>query len=357
MTITGYEIDFLPVGEESKSGDAILFRYLEDDEFKIILIDGGHGESGGVKTSDTILNHMREYYYPNGPEKMRIDHIICSHPDSDHVGGLEEIMDKCDVGTFWINNPEHYIHYDNLENDHKTEKFCKSNADTVRGLIIAANRNHIPVEHPLQGELIGPLVVCSPSEDFYKKLVKGELERQGGAEANFKKVITNVINWIRAAWGIDYLYRYPTTSVCNESSTVLFGNSMANGDKILLTADAGIEALSESYEYLEVAHRYTSGSLNFMQMPHHGSRHNVNTKVLDALLGKKIPRSSHNRGHSVASVARQANDYPRKAVVHAFMTRGYSCYRTAGQSIRYPRGDWGPITPIPYPDIVESPDE
>ena len=110
MAITGYEIDFLPVGEESASGDAILFRYKEDGEFKVILIDGGHKESHGVKTSDTILSHLRKNYFPDATEnnEMHIEHIVCSHPDSDHVGGLQEIMEQCSVGTFWINNPLDY---------------------------------------------------------------------------------------------------------------------------------------------------------------------------------------------------------------------------------------------------------
>ena len=97
MAITGFEIDFLSVGEKTDSGDAILFRYEENGRYKVILIDGGHKYSDGVKTSDTIMNHMRKYYFPMvaSNAEMVIDHIICSHPDNDHVGGLPEIMETC----------------------------------------------------------------------------------------------------------------------------------------------------------------------------------------------------------------------------------------------------------------------
>lgn len=110
MTITGFEIDFLPVGEETKSGDAILCRYIEDGFSRVILIDGGYQQ-----TSEIILHHMKEYYYPTSDySDMRIDHIICSHLDQDHIGGLKDVMQKCDVGTLWINNPLDYVNYSSL---------------------------------------------------------------------------------------------------------------------------------------------------------------------------------------------------------------------------------------------------
>lgn len=366
MAITGFEIDFLPVGEESKSGDAILFRYKEYGEYKVILIDGGHKESKGVKTSDTILEHMRKYYYPaaNSDAEMRIDHIVCSHPDSDHVGGLQEVMEKCSVGTLWINSPLDYVNYNELEDEYSTEKFSKGNADTVDKLINVAEQKNIPVDPPLQGEVIGPFVVCSPSDEFYKILVKGELERQGGGRTKFKKAAAKIAKLIKAIWDRDALEDYPATSVCNESSTVLFGNFTDGEHKILLTADAGIEALSRSHKYLEGAYRYISGSMTFMQIPHHGSRHNVNTKVLDDILGRRFSENGvGTRGSAFASVAREADDHPRKAVTNAFITRGFLCAATKGNTMWYHRGDmpsrrgWHRVTLIEYAQEVEALDE
>ena len=369
MTVIGFEIDFLPVGEESKSGDAILFRYKEEyDKQKIILIDGGHKESKNVKTSDTILNHMRRCYYPNSRAEMHIDHIVCSHPDKDHIGGLQGVMEQCSVGTFWINNPLDYVNYSEFEDGSGDEKFYKSHVDRVEQLIGIADQKNISVKSPLQGESIGPLVVCSPSAEFYKDLVRGELTRQLGGKNKFMQTLveaakrTKIIKWVRAEWGKDDLEDYPVTSVRNESSTVLFGNLMNGEYKFLLTADAGVEALSRSYGYLKDIHGYISGSMKFVQMPHHGSRRNVNTKVLDHILGNKILRGSSERGYSFASVAKESEDYPRKAVINAFSTRGFVCSSTAGRNIWYRenlpgRYDDGPIPCIPYSDEVEALDE
>jgi len=40
-----YEIDFLPVGNGDKSGDAILIRWQDNEKYKIMIVDGGTKES------------------------------------------------------------------------------------------------------------------------------------------------------------------------------------------------------------------------------------------------------------------------------------------------------------------------
>jgi hypothetical protein len=61
----GYEIDFLPVGEESKGGDAIALRYGNlygsRDEQTVIIVDGGYTDDG-----EALVKHIVDYYgtYP-----------------------------------------------------------------------------------------------------------------------------------------------------------------------------------------------------------------------------------------------------------------------------------------------------
>ena len=314
MTITGFEIDFLPVGEKSSSGDAIFFRYREGSGFKIILIDGGYRES-----AVTILNHMHEYY-----DTSHIDHIICSHPHDDHIGGLEEIIEKCSVGKLWINDPLDYVNRSDLAKESDTDGFSKEHADKVEELKKIAEENDTLIDKPLQGCKIGPLIVASPSKEFYEDQVKN----QRGARASLSEIVRGLV---QALWDKDYLREHPVTSVCNESSTVLFGDFVES--RILLTADAGVEALSKAYEYLRDECNFESGSLTFIQVPHHGSRRNVNVEILNKLLGGKEPQGN-KRGSSFVSVAKDSKTHPREAVTNAFLTRGYPCHVTKGKSKR-----------------------
>ena len=96
--ITSYEIEFLPVGNGEKSGDCILFHYFEDGIEKIIAYDGGTRKSG-----EAMVAHIKKYY---GTQK--IDYLINSHPDGDHVSGLIYVLENMDVGEVWIHQPWKY---------------------------------------------------------------------------------------------------------------------------------------------------------------------------------------------------------------------------------------------------------
>ena len=103
----GYEIDFLPVGKESRSGDAILLRYGNlgggRDEQTVVLIDGGFRD-----TADSILTHLNKYY-----GTLTIDLVISTHPDADHINGLREIFDRIGkehiaVRELWMHRPSRW---------------------------------------------------------------------------------------------------------------------------------------------------------------------------------------------------------------------------------------------------------
>jgi beta-lactamase superfamily II metal-dependent hydrolase len=75
------EIDMIDVS----NGDAIIVRYVGNDGRTewVGLIDGGETESDGMK----VVQHVRRYTM-----KEQIDDVICSHPDSDHIGGLPTVV-------------------------------------------------------------------------------------------------------------------------------------------------------------------------------------------------------------------------------------------------------------------------
>lgn len=224
----------------------------------------------------------------------------------------------------------------------------------------------ISIDRPVQSKMIGPFFVCSPSSEFFGQLVRGELNRlTDSLLGKLKKTARDFIKLVTADWFVDRLYHYPETSVCNESSTVLYAK-LRDNVHILLTADAGIEALYRSERVLKEYHDFEAGSLSLIQIPHHGGRHNINSDILNRLLGSKRPKGSvniNNRvGVAIASVSRKAmddenNHYPRSSVRNAFHTRGYTCCVTAGCQYCYyynmPRRGWASVAPLPYCEYEE----
>lgn len=56
-TQVGFEIDFLPVGEGERSGDAIAFRYGLPGSYRVMVVDGGTKASG-----EKLVEHIRLHY-------------------------------------------------------------------------------------------------------------------------------------------------------------------------------------------------------------------------------------------------------------------------------------------------------
>src|SRR5579863_1864332 len=140
----GYEIDFLPVGKD-KSGDAILVRYGNlhgpRTEQKVILIDGGYLETGKA-----IVAHLAKYY-----GTTEIDLVISTHPDQDHVGGLETVLNECTVGQLWMHQPWNHTKdiADMFVHGHVTDLSVKTalrkSLDEAHDLEAIARNRRIPI--------------------------------------------------------------------------------------------------------------------------------------------------------------------------------------------------------------------
>src|SRR5260221_628742 len=91
-----HEVIFLKVGDQ-KSGDAIILMF--DDIYgqrRVAVIDGGYQEDG-----PKILERLQSH---NGHTK--IDYVILTHPDADHMAGLKTVLEQADsVGALLIHRP------------------------------------------------------------------------------------------------------------------------------------------------------------------------------------------------------------------------------------------------------------
>ena len=93
-----------------------------------------------------------------------------------------------------------------------------------------------------------------------------------------------------AAWGEEILKGDTDgTSEENETSIVQFSDVYER--KVLLTGDAGVRALTEAHQSAVAMGKSTS-ELDWFQVPHHGSRRNLSSDVLDTWLGGKANRAN-----------------------------------------------------------------
>lgn len=358
-----FEIDFLDV-ESKKSGDAIPLRYRINGITRIHITDGGFQDTG-----DKVVQHVNKYYnYPN-----TIDAVIVSHPDGDHAGGLRTVLETFDVSELWMLRPwlyadeliDRFARFSNVENLIRELKEVYPN---IAALEEIAESKGIPICEPFQGAVIDEFIVLAPTKERYLDLVVESEKTPEAARAaeesvqsmfaNLGHLVEKVVSFIRAAWG-EETFSPEETSSENDMSVIQYANLCEK--KILLTADAGRGALTEAADYAPWAGLVLPGIDRF-QVPHHGSRRNVSTEILDRWLGARLPEKLEDgceKFTAIISASKEDKDHPRKAVIRACIHRGAKVISNEGKDIRTQynaphREGWTAVQPLPYPEEQEE---
>ena len=353
-----FEVDFLPVGDSY--GDAIVVRYGEDNPgYLLHVIDGGRTE-----TADTIIGHI-EKYYPG----YYINHMVVSHADDDHASGLVGVLESFTVKNLWMNRPWLYAQ-ETLQHFHGNFTLqgliqdMKDRHPYLVKLEELANAQGAQIHEVFQEATIGLFTVLAPTRDRYIALIP-EFEKTPAAYKTedaapkfglLKSLTEAAKKWLEEKWDVETLSDnpQPPTSASNESCVVQYG-ALEEGKTVLLTADVGPVGLAEAADY---AVTLGLSRPDFVQVPHHGSRHNVTPDVLDRWLG---PRQAQGTkiGTAFCSIGGKKPEYPRGQVKNAFMRRGYLVYANRTRTISHYSGaghaGFTPLTSEPFDDNVEAP--
>ena len=349
-----FEVDFLPVGDK-KSGDAIAIRYQVNGETKVHIVDAGYKEVGA-----DVLSHIEKYF----EDPNVIDHVVVTHPDGDHARGVISVIESGKVSNLWMLRPWLYAEellprfakFTNADNLAKRLKEVFPNIDLVEQ---AAQEYGVPIHEPFQGATIGAFTVLAPRKDrWFDLIVEDEKtpEPSADAAASLEALIKTEVNLIKSKWG-EESFSSNETSPRNEMSVVQFASICDRS--IVLTGDAGRSALQEAADYAPIAGLDLPGVHRF-QVPHHGSRRNLSTELLDEWLGERLQDQPESwKGTAIISAGKDDKDHPRKAVLRALHHRAWRPIETKGQSItsymNAPKRDgWSPVQPVPYPDDQEE---
>lgn len=357
MINSGYEIDFIPVDSGKKNGDAIAIRITDNGVTKIYVIDGGTKAAG-----QNLVNHIKEHF---GTDK--VDYLINTHPDLDHISGLTVVMEQLEVKELWMHKPWEHAHEiidDILDNRITVNSLTNRLQDSLKiakQLEEMAIERGIPVLEPFQGDNIGHFHVLSPHPEWYNQLIKGFNNMPASDKSTYigeaLKTFSDAIKTVFESWNIETLSEDGATSDKNESSVVLFGQ-LPNDFKVLLTADAGLKSLDKANEYAN-QNGVDLKTCKFIQMPHHGGRRNVSPTLLDKLLGPKLPEGTTPNKVAYVNTSKDCPEHPKKSVANAFLRRGVKVIPTNGQAKckhwGYPgRAGWVSVAPLPFYKEVEE---
>jgi beta-lactamase superfamily II metal-dependent hydrolase len=375
-----YEVDFLAVGDGEKSGDAIAFRIgnltgPREQQF-VVAVDGGTKESG-----QKLVDLIRTRY---GTE--RVDLAISTHPDGDHASGLCEVLEQLKVNTLWMHLPwDHspdikHMFTDGRITDTSLRGNLRASLEHANELEKLAKRKDIEILEPFAGEAsmewptLGLYIrVLGPTRDFYDELLPHFRDCREVKTAAFGAVgvltaayaaVKETVKKVMESWGWETLTdpsEEDETSAENNTSVILL--IQVGDDKVLLTADAGVQALTHAADFAgDIGIDLTSAKK--IQIPHHGSRRNVGPTILNRILGPRLSSSTDANVDTKSAFVSAAIDgspkHPAKKVLNAFKRRGARCVSTAGRDIWWhstgapTRGDYGPINPHPFYSEVDE---
>lgn len=366
------EIEFLPVGDASRAGDAIVVRYGDASSYKLMIVDGGNLDSGKA-----LVDHIRKHF---GIDAV-ISHVVLTHADADHASGLRVVLAELPVANLWMHVPwafaaaaRPYFANKNWTVDGLREAIRKEYDVLVELAQLAAGRK-ITLQSPFAGATVGPFRVLSPYQDVYPVLLpqfdrtpepdQKAIQATGwwiGKQPGFiarmiEKAVAKAETWVNETWGKELLREGGITSASNESSVILYGD-FDGGRRVLLTGDAGLRALGCA--------AYCAGQLGlplqdfkFVQIPHHGSRRNVGPTILNQILGPIQAEDSASRFSAFVSAPKDDDTHPRKMVLNAFTRRGGRVIATQGSSTVFwggfpARDGYENATVLPFASRVEE---
>lgn len=331
-----YELDFFAVGEGERSGDAFALRYTIPGRADPIV---GIIDAGFLPNGERLVEHVPRYY-----GTKRVDFVLSTHPDEDHINGMGEVVRDLDVQCLLIHRPAQHGYSSN------------SGSKPAEELVKLAEEKGASVVEPFTGitGYGGSLLIAGPTKDFYEAMLAEQTTtvKEAASRPSFAARFGAPV--IKAASRA--LLKFPVethfgdaggTNPRNNSSAIL--SLMVDGRHLLYPGDAGADAINPALDYLREQERTTACPAVFV-LPHHGSRRNLDRDTVQRILGDQD--TSQRWGHAVASVSAES-DNPSPRVANAVGRRGFEVLPTAGTGFRIPynapdRPGWnGKVDPLP----------
>ena len=390
-----FRVTLLPAGE----GDSILVEYggdALDPVVRHILIDGGTSPS--AKAVRARLDQL-----PTGADgRRRLELFTVTHVDTDHIGGVLRLLSGAgakdlDVGEFWFNERRHLqpvsilgavdgevlgsfldaLGWPSNPRFQPADK-PKGNFPVMVPDAPAAEPDRPPPTFELPGKLSLTLLSPGPTQvvnlrtawdtelaekhldpndpDFAEKLSEA-MHRKGVQPPSMLGSEDDMT--------VDDLADTPFVedpSAANGSSIAFL---LERGERsVLLTGDAVPSALLPSIRRLNKARKQTTLTVDAVKLPHHGSKNNVSTDLVELLRSPRWLVSTNGSKHDhpdLAAMARvvRANqgrgirlgfNYPKGTHEHADRWDDPQTRDDFGYSTRYAPDHTGLVVDLDDPD-------
>lgn len=260
-------------------GDCILVKTIDNDnnEF-IILIDGG--------TAQTF-----KYFLKRELEQIqKIDLLILTHIDSDHIAGLisffkSSLVDSIMIDEIWMNHPEIV----NLDDD---ELISTKQGNTLLDLIRSKKPETKIKEVTTNDDVLErkgiKFTILSPTLDIKNELFRqwklSELPKEEDTKVHISSKKDNYSVSLKDLSEVPFASDGTIYSDIYNSSSISF--LLETKDlSLLLLADSRPEIIEQSLRAKGVSEN-TPLSVDYLKVSHHGSLNNTSQNVLSIIKTK-----------------------------------------------------------------------
>ena len=348
-----YEVEMLDV----KAADAFLIHYVEDNgNSHIIMVDSGNYEDAGK-----IIQHIKAYYDKvtiNGWTGYVIDLAVVTHPDDDHIGGFVHMLEDINDGklkdfrfnTFWVNDPtQHEFVPDDVKSvrtqkslDEKLKCVYNYKEDDSKNLLDLIDEVGVYREEAFAGERLDSpkITILSPTKEYYESLLPKFRNRMKFYWA-IESLEENQYSEDKDISDKDSLSRTldgaKDDGSAHNQSSIVFLLEKDDGKKYLFTGDAGRDAFKHVPQDLLASFK----GIDWMKVPHHGSKHNLDSQIIKHVNPKVAYISTEKQG-----------TYLSLCTVFALKKNNTKVYSTSQNrsSIRHgaieKREGWNPMDPM-----------
>lgn len=316
------KLEMLPAG----CGDCLWLEYGEPGKTRIVLIDGG------VKaTASRLAARIRAAMAERHDSKLKIDLLIITHYDNDHIEGVLELLEKYQLpvtfGDIWFNGDQQLAHLpapdalgdlltgSNIDDDSglpadllgagttgwaPADLLGAAEADRLSGLLRARS---LPWNQAFDGAAAmipkaGKLPEWDMPEGLKLTLLGPTLKRLRSLSNDWQKLVgtfdpTKItlpepppgdLLGRKDAWPPIFIEdESPDDSVANGSSIALLAEYQ--GQALLLTGDAHADDLEAALERLRQQRQKPNLPLPLaaFKLPHHGSAYNLSRALIEGV--------------------------------------------------------------------------
>jgi hypothetical protein len=316
-------IDMLPAAQ----GDALWIEYGDEHSPKRILIDGG--------TKGSWKEGLRAHIEGLPAADRHFELLIVTHIDADHIDGALKLLQDETLGTsfgdVWFNGWRHLP--ETLEPLGPVAGERLTDAITTRGLpwndafdgkaVVIPTTGVLP-NAKLADELEITVLAPGLEQLFELRPVWKKAIEEAGLDPETPQPAPPVEP---PAHGLEHLGGTPNVdalaaSVFEEDSAEPNGSSIVillehDGKSVLLTGDAFPSVVLTGVDRLNAERNVAKLSLDKFKVPHHGSRFNLSSALLQAidckdhLFSSNGKQTEHPHPESVARVLAASGDGTR----------------------------------------------